>query len=235
MPRRSRIVLPYHPHHVIHRGHNRSLLFSSETDFKVYLSDLAELKAEYGCLLHSFCLMSNHVHLIINPGHDADCLGLLMKRVAGRYTGYMNTTYSRTGTAWNGRFKSNPIQSDQYLLTCSRYVELNPVRAGIVAHPGDYRWSSFPDRSGIRRTGWLDEDLCYQGMGLTRRAREARYAEFVLNTTMDSDTERIRDAINRGDPLGDDTFLHYAEDTLGIRISKRKRGRPRLRYINRQL
>jgi putative transposase len=183
------------------------------------MKDLAECKKEYGCLVHSFCLMTNHVHLIVNPGNEPDNLSWFMKRVAGRYTGYMNASYSRTGTAWNGRFKSNLIQTDGYLLACSRYVELNPVRAGMVAHPEDYRWSSFQDRSGLERLSWLDEDPSYMEIGSTRRERETGYAEYFRATPPDADQDRIRTAINRGYPLGDNDFLRYTEVTLGIRIS----------------
>jgi putative transposase len=227
MPRAGRIVLPNYPHHVIHRGHNRSLLFSKPTDFKVYLKNLVVLKEEFGCLLYAYCLMTNHVHLILDPGQHADSLGLLMKRTAGRYTAYRNRTCGRTGTAWNGRFRSNPIQTDRYLLTCCRYVELNPVRAGIVPQPGDYPWSSFRDRAGIKRQGWLDEDPAYTAMGTTRRQREVGYREFMLDPKVNPDHEAIRLAIKGGYPLGDAAFLHYTEETLGKRISTLKQGRPK--------
>lgn len=230
MPRVGRIVLPNYPHHVIHRGHNRSRLFSSEADFKRYLGNLEQFKEEYGCLIYSFCLMTNHVHLIVNPGENAEGLSMLMKRVAGRYTGYLNAGSDRSGTAWNGRFKSNPIQTDRYLLTCCRYVDLNPVRAGLVQHPGDYRWSSFNDRVGACRLDWLDEDPIYRELGSTRQLRETRYAEFVLDPDTNKDNSHIREAINSGFPLGNDSFLHHAEDTLGIRIIRRQKGRPRLQF-----
>jgi putative transposase len=227
MARAVRILLPDYPHHVIHRGHNRSPLYSCETDFNVYLANLAELKIECGCLVHAFCLMTNHVHLIVTPVDNAGNLSKLMKKVAGRYTGYMNATYSRTGTAWNGRFKSNPIQTNQYLLACSRYVELNPVRAGMVSRPDDYRWSSFHDRTGVHRLSWLDEDPVYRELGSNRQQREASYRQFFWDDKANLDHGPIRRAIQGGFPLGDDSFLRYAEDRLGIRISNRRPGRPK--------
>lgn len=135
MPRTSRIVIAGYPHHIIQRGHNRQPVFVADKDFLYYLENLREWKDAYGCRIYAYCLMTNHVHLIIDPGEDERNLASLMKRVAGRHTRYVNRLERRTGSLWEGRFKSSPVSTDQYLLACCRYVELNPVRTGIVADP----------------------------------------------------------------------------------------------------
>jgi putative transposase len=117
---------------------------------------LREFRDELELKVYGYCLMTNHVHLIIDPGSDENNLGLLMKRLAGRHTRRINRLERRTGTSWEGRFKCSPIESDRYLLACTRYVDLNPVRARMVARPEDYAWSSYRARVGIVECDWLD-------------------------------------------------------------------------------
>ena len=143
MPRRPRIVLPERPHHIVQRGHNRQAVFASDEDYGYYLANLEERKADLGCRVYAYCLMTNHIHLVVDPGKRVENLALLMKSLAGRQTRYINKLEGRRGTLWEGRYKSSPIKSDEYLLACCRYVELNPVRAGLVDDPGNYRWSSY--------------------------------------------------------------------------------------------
>jgi len=139
MPRKARVVLPNYPHHVVQRGYNRQAVFIEETDYLYYLENLAEWKTTLGCKVYGYCLMTNHVHLIVDPGERAENLGLLVKRLAGRQTRLVNRVERRTGSLWEGRYKSSAIETDRYLLACCRYVELNPVRAGMVATPAEYR------------------------------------------------------------------------------------------------
>src|SRR5215467_13960820 len=141
MPRRARIMLAEVPVHIIQRGHNRDICFFSDRDYKRYLDDLRELAPQFGCAVHAYCLMTNHVHLLLTPQTTDGC-GLLMKRLGQCYVQYVNRSYGRSGTLWEGRFRSALVQSERYLLACSRYIELNPVRAAIVRHPSHYRWSS---------------------------------------------------------------------------------------------
>ena len=141
MPRMARIVLPTYPHHVVQRGHNRQATFAEDADDERYLATLQEYKTEYRVSVFAWCLMTNHVHLLLAP-EDRDGLGKLMKRLAGRQTRYYNKLERRSGTLWEGRYKSSLVQSDAYRLACCRYIELNPVRARIVVAPDEYRWSS---------------------------------------------------------------------------------------------
>lgn len=133
----GRVVVPQYPHHIVRRGHDRKVVFASESDFRYYLNTLKEFKDTCGVYIYAYCLMTNHVHLLLAPS-DQKGLGLLMKRLAGRQTRYRNKLEGRSGTLWESRYKSSLVDADQYLLACVRYIELNPVRAGMVAEPGEY-------------------------------------------------------------------------------------------------
>ena len=180
MPRNARIIVNNYPHHIIQRGHNRQVVFASDDDFLFYLENLKQWKDAFGCKVYAYCLMTNHVHLIIDPGIDAHNLAMLMKRIAGRQTRHVNKLENRSGTLWEGRYKSSPISTDEYLLACCRYVELNPVRAGIVAAPEAYRWSSYGAKVGMTKQDWLDFDPCYLGLAATAKKRQERYREYIL-------------------------------------------------------
>jgi putative transposase len=226
MPRTARVVLPEHPHHVIQRGHNRASVFVEPADFMFYLDTLAEWKNALGCKVYAYCLMTNHVHLVIDPGESADNLALLMKRVAGRYTRYVNRVERRSGTVWNGRYKSSPIETDRYLMACSRYIELNPVRARIASAPQDYGWSSYNHKIGRSRVTWLDEDPCYASLGAQRFERESRYREWVSSTVPEGEWDLIRLAVQRGQLSGSQRFREEIECRLARRVESRGPGRP---------
>ena len=142
MPGRPRIVLPGTPLHLIQRGNNRQACFYTEEDYLLYLDWLKEFAEKCECSVHAYVLMTNHVHLSITP-YNKDSAGVMMKRLGQRYLQYINRTYRRSGTLWEGRFRSCFTQEENYILACYRYIELNPVRASIVEHPAEYRWSSF--------------------------------------------------------------------------------------------
>ena len=156
MPRMGRVVLPNYPHHVVQRGHNRRVVFAEPGDFQRYLEDLRELKTLYDVKVYAFCLMTNHVHLLLAPGNSVASLGQLMKGLAGRMTRYRNKLEGRSGTLWESRYKSSVVQTDTYLLACSRYIELNPVRAQMVQHAQDYPWSStYASTNRLKIIGWM--------------------------------------------------------------------------------
>ena len=142
MARLGRYLLPEQPLHVIQRGNNRAPIFFGVEDYARYRAWLAAAAAEYGCAIHAYVLMTNHVHLLVTP-RQAESLPRAMQSLGRRYVRYVNAAYHRTGTLWEGRYRAAPIDSEAYLLACSRYIELNPVRAGMVRHPRDYRWSSW--------------------------------------------------------------------------------------------
>lgn len=226
MPRKARIVLPNTPHHIVQRGHNRQVVFVEKQDYQYYLANVQEWKATLGCKVYAFCLMTNHVHLIVDPGDDPDNLALLMKRVSARQTRMVNRLESRTGSLWKGRYKSSAIETDRYLLACCRYVELNPVRAGMVVGPADYPWSSYLARVGPKSMTWLDQDPCYIGLGENAVERRKRHAQWVDFGSSDAETKLFRAALQRGQLTGDQRFIDAVEARLGVRVEARGRGRP---------
>jgi putative transposase len=225
MPRMGRIVLPNYPHHIVQRGHNRQVVFASDGDFQRYLDDLRELKDLFGVRVYAFCLMTNHVHLLLAPGEEIAGLGQLMKALAARMTRYRNRLERRTGTLWESRYKSSPVQDEQYLLACSRYIELNPVRARMVASPIEYRWSSFPLRMGHGES-WLDAEPCYLALAATEAARRVRYARFVSEAIPQGEWDLIREALQRGQLTGNERFIAEVEQIVGRRVELRGQGRP---------
>ncbi|HKK44319.1 MAG TPA: transposase [Balneolaceae bacterium] len=227
MPRKARVVMPDTPHHIIQRGHNRQTVFAHDEDYQYYLENLFEWKKEFDCQIYAWCLMTNHVHLIIQPGGSTEGLSQLMKRLAGRQTRYVNRLEKRTGSLWESRFKSSPIETDAYLLACSRYIELNPVRARMVASPEEYPWSSYRMKIGLQALKGLDFDNCYLALGRTQQQRELQYKDWVRADVSESEVQQIREALQYGHPTGSEKFRDEIETKLGIRLALNKRGRPR--------
>ena len=228
MPRLGRVVVPNFPHHVVQRGHNKQVVFAEEADYRYYLRTLEDFKEEYDVKVYGFCLMTNHVHLILQPGEAISGLGQLMKRLSGRQTRFVNRQELRSGTLWEGRYKSSAIETDVYLLACCRYVELNPVRARMVESPAAYQWSSYRRHAGmVNEFGWVDTDPCYQALGASNSERAMRYTEFVGSAIPDGEWGVIREALQRGQLTGTKRFVDEVEGIIGRRIEHRKWGRPR--------
>ncbi|VXB05985.1 transposase [Pseudomonas sp. 8AS] len=229
MPRMGRIVLPNYPHHVVQRGHNRQVVFAAEDDYQRYLSDLRELKDVFGVKVYAYCLMTNHVHLLLAPGDLVAGLGQLMKALAARTTRYRNRLEGRSGTLWESRYKSSVVQTDIYLLACSRYIELNPVRARMTAEAGDYPWSSYRERLGMGSSHeWLDADPCFLALGRDQVERRERYESYVKQAVSLEETSLIREALQRGQLTGSSRFIDEIEQITGLRIEQRGQGRPKL-------
>lgn len=229
MPRMGRIVLPNYPHHVVQRGHNRQVVFAAEDDYQRYLSDLRELKDVFGVKVYAYCLMTNHVHLLLAPGDLVAGLGQLMKALAARTTRYRNRLEGRSGTLWESRYKSSVVQTDIYLLACSRYIELNPVRARMTAEAGDYPWSSYRERLGMGCSrDWLDADPCFLALGRDQVERRERYESYVKQAASLEETSLIREALQRGQLTGSSRFIDEIERITGLRIEQRGQGRPKV-------
>ncbi|RME33562.1 MAG: transposase [Gammaproteobacteria bacterium] len=170
--------------------------------------------------------MTNHVHLLLEP-ETAAGLGALMKRLAGRQTRFVNRQEPRSGTLWEGRYRSSPVQSDTYLLSCLRYIELNPVRARMVASPADYPWSSYACHAGLREMPeWLDTPPAYEELGSSARDRTAKYRAFVSAGVPEQERKLIVEAVQRGHLTGNGRFVEEVEQIIGRRIEQRRRGRP---------
>lgn len=226
MPRTGRIIVPHTPHHLVQRGHNRRSVFAEPNDYLYYLETLAEFKAEFEIKLYAYCLMTNHVHLIVEPGEDGASVGRLMRRLAGRQTRLVNALEKRVGTLWAGRYKASPIQTAEYLLACCRYVELNPVRAGMTDSPAAYEWSSYRSKIGAKWPAWLDMDACYRALGSTQEARANRYRVLVEGAPVIDDAF-IRESVQRNQLTGNQRFVDEVEQRIGRRIEHRRPGRPR--------
>jgi putative transposase len=214
---------------VVQRGHNRQVVFVAVPDYLRYLDALAEFKTEFGIKVYAYCLMTNHVHLLVGLGEEVSGLGRLMKRVAGRQTRYHNALEGRTGTLWKSRYKSSPVDSDAYLLACVRYIELNPVRARMVEAPEQYPWSSARHHLGVERCGWLDEDPCYVALGSDVLERQVCHRAFLTAAIPEGEWRLIRTAVQREQLTGSGRFVDEVERILGRRIERRKPGRPAVR------
>lgn len=230
MARLPRLTLADHPHHVIQRGNNRQAVFVDRDDREFFLSLLGENAARFAVALHAYVLMDNHFHLLATPS-TADGLPQWMQAVGRRYVRYFNGRHGRTGTLWEGRYRSTLIQTERYLLPCMAYIDLNPVRAGMVAEARDYPWSSHGHYAGLRHDKFLTPHPLYWGLGNTPFAREAAYAELVQNGISGADYAVLTDATLRGWAVGDRDFLHSLQKTTERRVLKARPGRPPTRRV----
>jgi putative transposase len=209
----------------VQRGNNREACFIEPENYQYYLELWKELSKRYGVAVHAYVLMTNHIHFLVTP-ETPTAISNTMKVVGSRYAQYINLRYKRTGTIWEGRHRPSLIQSEKYLLTCHRYIELNPVRAGMVARPEEYRWSSY----GVNAWGdasWLVPHEEYLRLGQTRDARCHAYRELFKYQVSEADLHCIRKAAHYCQPVGDDRFRQQIEKKYGIKLGQAKRGRPR--------
>jgi len=226
LARLPRYFVKDQPQHIIQRGNNREPIFASEEDYYFYLECLKDAADQHGCAVHSYVLMTNHVHFLITP-ETTESLPKMLQSVGRRYVQYFNYTYDRTGTLWEGRYKATLIDSERYLLTCMRYIELNPVRAGMVAHPGEYNWSSYAGNAMGYEDLLLAPHNLYQRLGRNVQARQAAYRGLFRARVAKADLEAIREATNKAWVLGSDRFKTKIEALAGRRSAPRPQGRPR--------
>jgi putative transposase len=226
MPRHSRFRVAGVPLHVRQRGNNKAACFFEPEHREVFLGMLGELAREHECSVHAYVLMTNHIHLLLTPA-TADSASLMMKHLGQRYTQYINRTRSRIGSLWEGRFRSNIVDSEMYVMTCYRYVELNPVRAGMVQRPEQYPWSSFRSNALGEPSLIVNPHVVYQHLGRTADERRSAYRE-LFNRDLDPfELKRIREAISAGAVLGSKEFAEKMARTLGRRVEIGQPGRPR--------
>lgn len=225
MPRRARLILPNVPLHIIQRGNNRQACFYADEDCRAYLDWLREYANRTGCRVHAYVLMTNHVHLLVSAG-QGEASGALMKALGQRYVQYVNRTYRRSGTLWEGRYRSCLIQEDTYLLACQRYIELNPVRAGMVEHPAEYRWSSYRANARGETDVVLTPHTLYEALGLDAAGRQATYRELFRHELDPGLVDDIRHATNGNFALGTERFAGQIAAALGRRVTRGRSGRP---------
>jgi putative transposase len=232
MPRQARVIIPNTPHHIVQRGHNRQVVFTSDDDFSFYKENLTHYKEEFGCKVYAYCFMSNHVHLLIDPGDEPESISLTIKRVAGRQTRYVNKLKKRTGSLWEGRFKSSVVSTQEYLLVCCRYIELNPLRAAMVSKLSEYRWSSYTCKTNGQEDKLIDFDSQYMGLGNNALDRQSAYKKFMKDSIPESELKVIREALQRGQLTGSEKFRREILNKHGVRVSNKDRGRPNRRGQN---
>jgi putative transposase len=224
MPRSARIAAPNLPHHLCQRGHNRRDVFFGPRDYRSYLDSLAEFREALDLKVYGYCLMTNHIHLIVDPGANPSNLGLLMKRLAGRHTRRLNFLQQRSGTVWGGRFKCSPIETDRYLMTCLRYVDLNPVRARMVTQAEDYPWSSYRAHVGRASCEWLDVDPVSATI-TDIRSRQARYRQLVAEGENELELKFIRESLQRGHVTSSESFADALAREQDLVLPRRSPGR----------
>lgn len=223
MARLPRYGVAGQPQHLIQRGNNRSSIFFATEDYDFYIECLREGCAKYNCAIHAYVLMTNHVHLLATP-ESADGLSKLMQSVGRRYVQYVNFTYQRSGTLWEGRYKAAPIDTDGYLMTCYRYIEMNPVRADMVRHPREYRWSSYRYHAEGRPDPLVREHHGYRSLARNEADRRLAYRA-LFRSCLDEDTlEALRDSVNKGWVLGSDRFRDQIEAVTERRAKPAPKG-----------
>lgn len=226
MARRARLVIPGVPLHIIQRGNNRHACFLSDRDYLVYLSMLQACTVRASCAIHAYVLMTNHVHLLLTP-ETANSPGRLMKALGQRYVQYINRRYQRTGTLWEGRFRSCIVDDERYFLTCQRYIELNPVRAKMVDHPAQHSWSSYRSNAEGASNELLTPHHLYSLLAQDSAGRQAAYRDLFKDELPSEQLDFIRRATNGNFALGDVPFVKQAADVLAQYVEPRLAGRPR--------
>lgn len=217
MARLPRLNLADIPQHVVQRGNNRQPCFVTKQDRAVYLNKLKEYSRDYSVAIHSFVLMTNHVHLLATPEYG-DGVSMMMQALGRYYVRYFNKTHKRSGTLWEGRFKSSIVDSENYFLTVSRYIELNPVRARMVVHPQDYAWTSYHHNALEKPIDLIEPHPVYLQLGHTTRERAKQYRSLFDELILESTISEIRCALNRSWILGSGAFISKIESDTGIPI-----------------
>lgn len=214
MPRRPRTVIPGMPLHIVQRGNNKQVCFTCDQDIAVYANRLAEAAVSADVSIHAWVFMTNHVHLLATPGTEEGA-SKMMQSLGRRYVQYFNYSYARSGTLFEGRFNSTLVDENDYLITCMNYIELNPVRAGIVRDPGDYRWSSYQAHAFGKRMALWTPHAIYDSLGDDDKTRQSRYRSSIKDTIDIDVVAKIRHCTNTGLVLGSEKFRKQVEELRG--------------------
>jgi len=229
MARLPRYVIPGLPQHIIQRGNNRQVIFAADADYQFFRDAVVEAAGRFGLAIHAYVWMTNHIHLLATPAYE-DSVSKTFQSAGRKYVQYFNLTYKRSGTLWEGRYRATVVDSEQYLLSVMRYIEMNPVRAGMVAHPRDYLWSShrryaYGDTS--LNLSWLIAHDEYQRLARTDEARQVGYRA-LFKANIDADTlSAIRDCTHGGWALGGEKFRREIEAVSDRRATRGQKGRPK--------
>ena len=223
MARQPRFNIIGYPQHVIIRGNNKEPIFYGSGDYAFYLKKLEKAVTQYRCHLHAYVLMTNHVHLLITPMEE-NSLSKAMQSLGRVYVQQFNHLYERTGTLWEGRYKATLIDSNYYLLACQRYIELNPVRADMVAHPAEYPWSSYRYNALGDKSTLLSPHDIYSDLGSTAQARQSQYQSLFERDIESKTISEIREMTNKSWVLGDERFKAEIANKLNRAVSPKPKG-----------
>jgi putative transposase len=226
MSRPPRYSLPGVPQHVIQRGHNRQPIFFHEDDYRFYLACLQETTTMHATAVHAYVLMTNHVHVLMTPQQPTS-LAKVLQALGRRYVPYINATYQRTGTLWEGRYRASLVDAEPYLFACYRYIELNPVRAGMVQDPVEYTWSSYQWHAYGQHDPAITDHALYLALGTTMQERQTAYRALFQHHLDENLLQEIRATLNQCRVLGTERFKDAMEATLARRVRPGKPGRPR--------
>jgi putative transposase len=230
VPRKPRFYLSGLPVHAVQRGRSREAVFFEDSDYRAYLEWLREGAGRYKCDIHAYVLMTNHIHVLATPS-DAEGISRMMQYVGRRYVPYINYQYGSSGSLWEGRYKASLVQEESYLLTCMRYIELNPVRADMVRHPREYRWSSYRENVEGREDSLITPHKVYLSLGRSAGRRREAYRALFKAHIDDSEFNQIRAAWQTGTPLGNEYFKNQIEAKLKTKVGQARRGRPSKRAL----
>jgi putative transposase len=229
MARLPRYVVPGQPQHIIQRGNNRQPIFAADADYAFFREALIEAANKHALLVHAYVWMTNHVHLLATPERD-DSISKTFQSLGRRYVQYFNHTYQRSGTLWEGRYRATVVDSERYLLTLMRYIELNPLRAGMVDQPEEYPWSSYR-RNALGEGGpngdWLTSHTDYLRLGREDADRQQAYRALFASAIDQGDLAQIRDCTHKGWALGGERFRSEIETLTSRRATSMGVGRPR--------
>ena len=229
MARLPRYVIPGQPQHIIQRGNNRQLIFAAEADYQFFRDAMVEAAGRFGLAIHAYAWMPNHIHLLATPT-DTDSISKTFQSAGRKYVQYFNDTYRRSGTLWEGRYRATVVDSERYLLSVMRYIELNPVRAGMVASARDYPWSShrhYAYGDSGPNLIWLIEPDQYLKLERSDPARRLAYRDLFKTGIDAEELATIRASTHKGWALGDARFRHMIETVGARRAPPAPRGRPR--------
>jgi putative transposase len=230
MARLPRLTVPGYPHHIIQRGNNRQAIFGGTADYELLLALIDEHARKQQVAIHGYVLMSNHFHLLATP-ETLEGIPQLMQAVGRRYVRNYNLRHARTGTLWEGRYRSTLIQAERYLVACMVYMDLNPVRAGLVAEPAEYPWSSFQHYSGGKPDKLLTPHPLYWELGNTPFARDEAYAELVHAGIGEEQKRLLTDSALQGWALGEPDYVADLQRRTERRVARGQAGRPRLNKV----
>jgi putative transposase len=230
MARLPRLTVPGYAHHIIQRGNNRQAIFATPADYELLLALVDEHARKQHVAVHAYVLMSNHMHLLATP-ETVDGIPQMMQAVGRRYVRNYNLRQQRTGTLWEGRYKSNLIQAERYLLACMVYMDLNPVRAGMVVDPADYSWSSHQHYVGRRADKLITPHPLYWELGNTPFSRDEAYVSLVRAGVSDQQKRALTDSAMRGWALGEPDYIADLQRRTERRVSPAPAGRPKQKIL----